>query len=277
MKCAEGNIGCENLRERRGFTLIELMMVLAIIGILMALLLPAVARAKARAQRIDCISRLKQWNVAFRLFPEENEGLIARECYEPLGEVTINNWSQVRGRTHSDGTSDSDDVWYNALPPYLSQLPTVKYIALTQRRKFFDTRLLIHCSAARFPSDALFPLNQFPLFSMAMNSQLIRGGPTVPFALLENRDPARMVTFLDNRLEGEPMVHERQETSNLGQPGAYANRFGARHENGGNLAFVDGHVAWFPGPEVVETREGNSNVGSQILPPRDIVWELFPY
>ena len=109
----------------RAFSLIELLVVMAVVTILAALLLPAVARAKARAQRIECISRLSQWSLAFISFAEDNDGWIARECYEPLGEVTINNWSQVRGNRLPDGTTDSRDVWYNALPAYIGDTPAI--------------------------------------------------------------------------------------------------------------------------------------------------------
>jgi len=263
-------------RACRGITLIELLVVVALVAILIALLLPPLAAAKARARRVECMSRMKQWDMAFSAFAEDNDGWIARECYEPLGEVTINNWSQVKGMPLPGGTTDSRDVWYNALPPVVGQVPARTFASLPDRRRFFDTASLMHCPAARFPRYALLPTYVFPLFSIAMNSQLIQTGPSIRMSLIEQRDSARTVVFLDNLLEGETKVHPAQETTHLGQPGAYANRFGARHQRGGNLAFADGHVAWFKGSDVVETREDSPLVGGQILPPRDIVWELYP-
>jgi prepilin-type N-terminal cleavage/methylation domain-containing protein len=59
---------------RRGFTLFELLVFIAIIGILAALLLPALAKAKAQALRVQCLSNHKQLILAWVFYQDDDNG-----------------------------------------------------------------------------------------------------------------------------------------------------------------------------------------------------------
>lgn len=91
----------KNPTPRVGFTLIELLVVIAIIAILAALLLPALSRAKLRAQRIQCISNLHQWGACCALYAaDNNESMI--EGWVPAAGGVSGQWMSAMRKYYSN-------------------------------------------------------------------------------------------------------------------------------------------------------------------------------
>lgn len=91
--------------RRQGFTIIEVLVVIAIIGILVALLLPAVQQSRESARRMQCANNLKQIGIALTSFCEVNKGAFPRS-------------------THS--TMDYEKTWIYTLAPYMENVDKIR-------------------------------------------------------------------------------------------------------------------------------------------------------
>jgi prepilin-type N-terminal cleavage/methylation domain-containing protein/prepilin-type processing-associated H-X9-DG protein len=100
------------MRLRRAFTLVELLVVVAIIGVLVALLLPAVQAARAAARRSECASNMRQIGLAIHQYCDTHRG---RFPFIVHGEDSRTGKARTK-----------DDSWIYSLAPYLESVDKVR-------------------------------------------------------------------------------------------------------------------------------------------------------
>jgi prepilin-type N-terminal cleavage/methylation domain-containing protein/prepilin-type processing-associated H-X9-DG protein len=251
-----------NHNKSYGFTLIELLVVIAVIAILAAMLFPALAKAKSKAQQIACFNNLRQWGLAATMYVDDNNQVDPWPRYQVSQTAIQDNplWTQVV--TFYD-LRQGNDVWFNALPSYVAGKPL--YSWADNPSGFANAKSIFTCPTAigqRINPADVSPSHGFmnpearPLFNYSMNSKSLAN--EAANAILKSSmiaHPSRFVLFSDvrNRSDETPFYGSAANQVDLATPHCYTTRFSARHNGAGDITFSDGHVGLFKYAYVVNT------------------------
>jgi prepilin-type processing-associated H-X9-DG protein/prepilin-type N-terminal cleavage/methylation domain-containing protein len=222
------NVNFYPCRERKptrwsAFTLVELLVVIAVVGILASLLLPALSRAKAQANSIKCRSNLRQLGLQLALYVNDSNAY-------PAPRYATTNLLGTPAGVRVAGISGQDEQGVKRCPTRVYGGPFAQGSALVL-------------------SDATsYGYNRLGYISMAQNvnagfglSELVREGAV--------RVPSDMIALGDNFAlwNGKSVVEFggliRDERVTAYKPGHdLIKGASARHRNQGNVVFCDGHV-----------------------------------
>lgn len=104
---SQGKYHMKVLPSKKGFTLVELLVVISIIAMLLAILMPSLQKAREQAKKIVCQTRQRQWILATHMYGNDNEQFMP---YFYDGRVNPNITNAIR-----------ETIWFSVLSPYLSQ------------------------------------------------------------------------------------------------------------------------------------------------------------
>ncbi len=117
---------------RGGFTLVELLVVIGIIMLLIALLMPALQRAKMQSQRIQCMSNLRQFGMIERLYANDNRGVI-------LGRPVSSTPTPMK-------------IW-TRYEPFIKYFTKINFNDVVDTREAIQARSLLKCPTNPFTAD----------------------------------------------------------------------------------------------------------------------------
>ena len=221
---------------RRAFTLIELLVVIAIIAILAALLLPALAAAKQKAQTIVCRSNMKQWALGFKMYAEEYNDEVPEEGNSAPAALI------------SDNTPSSDNLksaWYNSVPPTIG-METLVALYKGSNAPVPARQSIFSCPSCPEPTAAAGYSNPLKIgkafFMYGINNYICINKSTRATLGISNTKFSIISQPTDTILVAESDPKTASSVAQSGTTGFYAV---ARHSNNklSNFAMADGRAS----------------------------------
>jgi len=231
---------------RRGFTLIELLVVIAIIAILAAMLLPALTRAKLKAQGVFCMNNHRQLALAWRMYSEDNRDALLYASADTTGWkpgvwMTGGLDFDPANRSNWDPTVDIErsPMWpYCGKNHSIFKCPSDKSVVVVSGVTKPRVRTMVmNLNLGGFYGGLSAPMGGNTFIVYKKYSDFAKPGPVKIFVFLDEREDAINWGNFYTNMKGYPTP------STPGNPAAYmlADLPAAYHGNACGFSFADGH------------------------------------